>query len=264
MFQYSIGRDLAFATKSELKIDISEFRNYPLRSYQLSDFNIQACIATEEDIRKVKKKYLKWFNKKIVREKNFKFDAGILKLSGDLLLEGYWQSYKYFDGISEIIKKDFSLKNAMSESYNLIAEEIYNTDSVSIHIRRGDYVQNKKTNRYHGVCSPQYYIDAANYIEKKVSTPFFYVFSDDPSWVETDFKIPFKYKLVAGIKNQTCQQDLMLMSYCKHNIIANSTFSWWAAWLNSNSSKIVIAPQKWFGNNMIETTDLIYDDWIRI
>ncbi|MCE5340857.1 MAG: alpha-1,2-fucosyltransferase [Planctomycetaceae bacterium] len=267
MFQYALGRQLSLKLNTELKIDLSEFRTYPLRQYELNFFGINENFIEREELNRLKKKYFKWFSANsymVVKEKSFLFEPEILSLSGNLMLKGYWQSYRYFDRIPETLRKDFSLKQPFSRPYQLLTEEICNSNSVSVHIRRGDYIQNKITNQYHGVCNLQYYLDAANFIAQKINDPVFYVFSDDHDWLKSNFVIPFKFKLIAGIEKQTSQQDMILMSNCKHHIIANSTFSWWAAWLNPNPQKIVIAPLKWFAGARNKTDDLIPIDWIRL
>lgn len=267
MFQYAMGRHLSLKLNTDLKLDISEFENDTLRQYYLSPFCINEHFATKEELKNFMPGYLNWFFKKptkLIREKSFTFDPKILSLNGNLMLKGYWQSYRYFEDIPEAIKKDFSLKKPFSKSYKVLLDEINYVNSIGVHIRRGDYVCDMITNEYHGVCSPEYYLNAAKYIAEKIIDPRFYIFSDDPQWIKTNFSIPFKFKNVIELEGQSSHQDMVLMSKCRHNITANSTFSWWAAWLNQNPDKIIIAPQKWFAGAKNKTDDLVPKDWIRL
>jgi len=136
-----------------------------------------------------------------------------------------------------------------------------NTNSVSIHFRRGDYVTNPLTSQHHGVCSNKYYQDAISLLKSKISQPHFFLFSDEPEWLKTNVSLQEPFRI---IDNNPGYVDLYLMSNCKHNIIANSSFSWWGAWLNNNPDKIVIAPHKWFNEPGINTYDLIPETWIRL
>ncbi len=142
--------------------------------------------------------------------------------------------------------------------------QIESTNAVSLHIRRGDYVKVKETNDFHGVCSIAYYETAIELITNKINDPVFYIFSDDMDWVKKNFNIRQNHVFVDANDAATNYEDMRLMSLCKHNIIANSSFSWWGAWLNPSSSKTVIAPKKWMKDPSIETIDLIPGNWIRL
>ncbi|MCK4744844.1 alpha-1,2-fucosyltransferase, partial [Candidatus Parcubacteria bacterium] len=197
----------------------------------------------------------------ITKEQHSHFDSKILKLIGNIYLDGYWQSEKYFKNIENSIRKEFTLKNDLQLKAKKLLRKIKNTESISIHIRRNDYISHKPANQYHGVCHLSYYKKAINVIIKKIDDPHFFVFSDDIDWCKKNLKIKFPTIFVEGNKDY---EDLILMSKCKHNIIANSTFSWWGAWLNNNPNKIVIAPKKWFRKKSINTKDLIPKTWIKI
>lgn len=145
-----------------------------------------------------------------------------------------------------------------------VAQNILSVNAVSLHVRRGDYVSNLTINQFHGTCSLEYYNQAIAQIAKKVETPHFFVFSDDPEWVKSNLKIDYSITIVDHNNADKNYEDIRLMSLCKHHIIANSSFSWWGAWLCRNPNKIVIAPLKWFNDKSINTTDLIPDGWIKI
>ncbi len=142
---------------------------------------------------------------------------------------------------------------------------IKSVNSVSLHIRRTDF-KNTKSNTTHGICSLEYYGEAVKFISNKLVDPHFFVFSDDINWAKENLNLPYKLTFISGNSGDKSYIDMQLMSVCKHNIIANSSFSWWGAWLNSNMNKIVIAPRMWFFNKElnIQTNDLIPDEWIRM
>jgi len=268
MFQYAIGRFLAEKNKTELKLDLSFYNEQqiePQRKYSLEYFNIIENITGGKDLKKIKKgiKKLVYLIYKVflaetfvyTKENFFHFDSNILKIKGDVYLDGYWQSEKYFQSIEEIIHKEFTLKNKLQKE-DLI-NKINNSNSVSIHIRRDDYT-NKK-NYY--VLTIEYYKEAIKIIKEKNQNIHLFVFSDDINWVKNNLKTEFPITFIDGNKDY---EDLILMSMCKHNIIANSSFSWWGAWLNQNPHKIVIAPKKWFNKPEINTKDLIPESWLKI
>lgn len=273
MFQYAIGKGLAKRNNDILKLDITGFEHQEgfatPREYSLNCFNIEENFATENEIMRLK--YGNYFSAKLklpnkkthVRECKINcFDESIFNHQGDTYLDGYWQTEKYFKDIRETIVSDFSLKNAKGLNKALLAD-LANSDSVSLHVRRGDYVSDKGTNQFHGVCGLPYYLEAITYLKEKVSKPTLYIFSDDIPWVKENLKtdLPINYVSNGQIKDYA---ELTLMSKCKHNIIANSSFSWWGAWLNESLGKIVIAPRKWFANKSANSPDMIPETWVRI
>lgn len=177
---------------------------------------------------------------------------------------GYWQSENYFKNISPLIRETFKFNdNKISEKNKNILEEIKKRNSISIHIRRGDYVNDINAKKILGDnCNLLYYQKAIEYIYSVIISPFFYIFSDEPEWVKNNFSFLENSLIIDWNKGKDSWQDMMLMSHCKHNIIANSSFSWWGAWLNNNNNKIVIAPKKWF--NTFEAPYIVPNEWIRI
>ncbi|HQS38500.1 MAG TPA: alpha-1,2-fucosyltransferase, partial [Methylotenera sp.] len=162
----------------------------------------------------------------------------------------------------EQIRKDFTFKLALSVKNSAIIEQISQVNAVSLHVRRGDYVTNAK-NAFIGVCSLEYYRKAVEYVKNQVDKPVFFVFSDDIEWVKSNLPIDFPCFYIDHNHGIESFNDMRLMSHCKHHIIANSSFSWWGAWLNANSEKIVIAPQQWFANNT-NVNDLLPESWIKL
>jgi hypothetical protein len=278
LFQYALGRHLAHIHKTELKLDVTGFEAYKLHSYGLGKFNIVENFATKEEIKRFikyrKKNGRIWFlyNRLIadksmyVQERQFNFDPSVLRSKNSAYIDGFWQTEKYFKAIEEIIRKEFTLKTKISDYSAQIASCINNANSVSIHIRRGDYASDEKTNKYHGLCSLDYYHEAIKEIAKKIDKPHFFIFSDEPEWAKKNLILDFPATYVDGNKSDKNYEDLYLMSLCKHQIIANSSFSWWGAWLNQNKNKIVFAPKKWFSytKTSVNTNDIIPDSWIKI
>jgi len=185
-------------------------------------------------------------------------------LPDNIYLEGYWQSEKYFKHIESIIRNDFTYINETDSDNLKILNRIKGSESIAIHFRRGDYINNRKTNEVHGICSMEYYNSAVDYIAQKVSSPYFFIYSDDIEWVKRNLSIKYNKMFVDINTPEKASNDLRLISNCKHQIIANSSFSWWGAWLNQNPEKIVIAPKKWFMDEKRNTSDLIPEKWIRL
>lgn len=180
--------------------------------------------------------------------------------------EGHFQSEKYFKNIEAVIRREFTPKNPLTRETMISQGEIASaTNSVCLHVRRGDYVTNNATNAYHGTCDIEYYKKALNIITEKIGTRDIniFVFSDDISWVKENLQLPYP-TIYADNPNIPDYEKMYLMSLCQHNIIANSSFSWWGAWLNKNKGKIVIAPKQWFANKTSTELDILPKDWIAI
>lgn len=279
MFQYAMGRNLSLLLNEELFIDTSSFETYTLRRYELDCFSLHSNIANKELLRRIlypttpvrylfqSGKILFSTGKLPIRkysEPHFHFDPKALYLRGDVCLGGYWQSEKYFQQNNSRIKEDFVFSNEPNTENKGCALEIVQANSVSIHIRRGDYETDPKSQSVHGACSTEYYQNAVEYIAKQITDPHFYIFSDDPKWFNQNCHVQYP---VTNVNHNTAEksfEDLRLMSLCKHNIIANSSYSWWGAWLNNNKNKIVIAPKKWFNDPTKDTKDLIPESWVKI
>ncbi|MFC1711411.1 alpha-1,2-fucosyltransferase [Patescibacteria group bacterium] len=260
MFQYALGRRLAHFHQSALKLDVSIFKTYKLHDYCLKHLNIIENIASLEEIVRLKKK--RWIfrlGKQFVKQRFFHFDPKILDLPDNVYLKGYWQSERYFKDIEGIIRKDFSFKKRPDKNNKNILKKILKSNSVSIHVRRGDFVV-----KGCGTCGISYYKKAINLIKNKVAGPVFFVFSDDPDWCKVNLNINKNMTFVDFNSRDKNYEDLRLISSCKYNIICNSTFSWWGAWLNKNKNKIVIAPKKWFNNLTIDTSDAVPKTWLQI
>ncbi len=273
MFQYAAGRAMSIHNDSDFFLDVSWFekiKGNTDRKYELESFNIMERFILEKDRRMLKGQLFSlrskfgFFKKGYIKEKRFNFEPDILKLSGNVYLDGYWQSEKYFKNVEEIIRGEFTLKKPLNIKSEKLKEQIEKNNSISIHIRRGDYVADPKTNQFHGVCSPEYYYKAVKIITEKINNPVFFIFSDDIEWARENFKLNYPTVYIDKSFGLKDAEEMILMSKCKNHIIANSSFSWWGAWLGLNKNKIVIAPKKWFNNPNVDTSDLIPESWIVI
>jgi hypothetical protein len=278
LFQYSLGKSLSQKKNVPLKLDISGFKEYKLHRYCLNHFNIQENFATEKEIAKFQKykriPKKKWFlynklvanEKKYFAERQFHFDEEVFDVSDDCYLDGFWQTEKYFKDIKEIIWKECIVKNPIMGKNAEVMKKIQSENSVSIHIRRGDYVSDSSTNDFFGTFEPEYYKKAVEIIAKKVSNPHIFVFSDDHEWAKKNIILPYPTTHVDHNGADKNYEDMRLMNACKHFVISNSTFSWWGAWLSQNPDKIVIGPKKWFNNvkKNVKTDDIMPENWTRI
>ncbi len=281
MFQYALGRHLAEINHTELVLDLSVYSNTPpgntTREYELGVFNIVARTDdSSSDGRGFKVKFLAkqlstrltngWVKKQeVIKEQGFRYQSTVLQAPDGAYLDGYWQSERYFIDIAEIIQHDFSLKTPLDAvNAATLATISQQPEAVSIHIRRGDYVANPQTNAFHGVMELGYYDKAIKYLGKQLKKPHFFVFSDDPVWCLENLHIDYPTTYVTHNSGNTGYKDMHLMSACKHHIIANSSFSWWGAWLNSSPKKLVVAPKQWFKDPTLDTRDLYLKGWHKL
>ena len=262
MFQYALGRCLTLKRGVRLKLDVSGFTGYKKRKYELSAFNIQEDYANRLEILSFSIPSLWRPQPRVIKREHAHFEHEILALSGDVYLKGYWQSEKYFIEIEDVIRKEFTLKNPQSGKNLEVSRLIASKESVSLHVRRGDYVSEKKTRDIHGVCPLGYYKRSVEYMRQMIKYPFFYIFSDDFEWVHKNLKLSNDCLCVEF--NSNSHEDLRLMSQCKHHITANSSFSWWGAWLNPRKNKIVLSPDPWFKDPLHNPNDIIPSEWIKI
>lgn len=260
MFQYAYGRKLSLKKGEKLKMDLTFLlsrmprKNFIFRDYELDIFNIQAKPTFLSMVAVYFNNYVfilqfflnklsNFFKKDSVLDEvinPINLEERILRSTHNVYLSGLFNRVEYLSDIEQIIRKDFSFKKQLEGKNKELADSINLINSISIHIRRCDLVSLGYT-----ISESDYYQKAIDYICKKVKEPIFYIFSDEPEWVKENLKIPVKYYIVDNNKGKNSYIDMRLMSLCKHNIIANSTFSWWSAWLNTNDNKIVIAPKEY-------------------
>jgi len=179
------------------------------------------------------------------------FRDGILEYHEDIFmwdniyLDGFWQCEKYFEDTKEEIRNEFIFPQLTGNESLSLEKKIKDVNSVSVHVRRGDYLNNKSM--YGDLSATGYYTKAIEFMEKKLKNPVFFFFSDDIEWVKKEYAGEHRIFVDNGNKDE--HTDMQLMSICKHNIIANSSYSWWGAWLNNNQEKIVVAPAFWNGKS---------------
>ncbi len=282
MFQYAFGKALAVKNNTQLILSTSYINSkLPFKKwasqmkYELHLFKIEADVETNLIHSKIlypfaKVEHLirdKWNAKKwtLLQEASFEYHPAYLEYKDNIYVKGNFQSEKYFQHIKSILKNELIFKDDLKGMNVDWFDKINNTASVSIHIRRGDYISIPKNQDKFIIQSLDYYQQAVSYIANQVRQPVFFVFSDDMEWAKQHVKIDFPTYFVDNNNTpETHYIDMQLMSMCKHQIICNSTFSWWAAWLNNNPQKIIIAPQKWFADPSINSQDLIPSDWIKM
>lgn len=279
MFQYAIGRSLSFHLNTDFRLDTDFYNNQPSdvtkRRYLLDCFNIQVTKAKNHELRKIRgiffgscifvfENYIKeflgietYFSEKEVNV----YDESVCGFGNDVYLDGYWQTEKYFLQIRSTLLTDFTLKDCASLAYLELFEKISSVNSISLHVRRGDYITNKSSRETMSTCPVEYYHKAIEMLNSKVLEPVYFVFSDDIGWCKKNLKIDQPVYFVEDNQNY---EDLLLMRACKHNIIANSSFSWWGAWLNENPEKVVISPSRWFNNHLYNADDIVPKSWIKI
>ena len=290
MFQYAFARSLSILNNQLFKIDNSRY--LPLkpdtykdwRIFGLNNFNIAGETAKKEEIDQYDKYYKpkNWSQKLFLKiydirfsSKNYYkkayivepddhcqiFDPNILNYRyKDAYFRGFWQSENYFKDIREVLLQDFTVKTDPNEYRSALLKEIEKNNSISLHFRRGNNTDPKNP---FGTLSFDYYDKAIKFLTDKIKNPNFYIFSDDIAWVKKNFKIDFPSVFIQNTFGED-YEDMRLMSRCKHHIIANSTFSWWGAWLATNLQKIVIAPERYAQKTDRPNPDYYPKSWILI
>lgn len=276
MFEYAFGRAISFEQNRPLTLDTSWYSNHAKRDtprlFLLDKYNINAKIAVPEELLKFYTPIRKLFRKihrRFIYKKDNVFNPNELKSSRDFF-EGHWSNEKYFKKYADIIRSDLSLKNPLTSPSNAVFHEIKSAEqnnqvAISVHVRRGDCVTNTHAASYQGTVDTGYYDKSAEYFEKKFGQDRlnFFVFSDDIDWAKKNVLTKFKTIYVSNPKIPD-YEELHLMSSCNHHVIANSTFSWWAAWLNPDKNKVVIAPKQWLKDTSFNTSDVCPAEWIRL
>ncbi len=280
MFQYAFGRALSLRNNVPLKLNIETFldqsrrpmkKNFAIRTYVLGDFAIAAEIAQPNELPFLHRMY--WKGKTMVildavrrriffpkgRERSYRYETRSILFGPDTYLIGLWQSPKYFAGYEDVIRADFSLNHPLSPEANNLVMDIKNSQSLCVHVRRTDFVNNS----FHPVQDVAYYNAAMAKMAALEQIEKIYIFSDDKEWCQEHLSFNYPTTII-GPKEYggNAAEHLYMMSQCKHFIIANSSFAWWAVWLSTNNNKTVIAPKKWFTS--LDTSDLVPEEWIRL
>jgi hypothetical protein len=287
LFQYAAARSLAWKKNERLKLDLYTYSTKSqVRSFGLDRFTIDTEIATREEVHQFTgSNFLtRFINKQenylrcpgVLAQPHYHFYEDFFRVPAPVYLSGYWQSEKYFKEFEPKLRAQLTLKNNLSDSSLRWKEKIQKDNSVAVHLRRGDYSSKSNYHSFFGTLSIDYYKRAIHEIKNKIGDPKFFVFSDDIEWCKQNLTFLSDAEFVSHDSIVNASEDLILMSLCEHQIIANSTFSWWGAWLNANENKIVIAPIKWFQTNynknvlptyaarFYNTKDLLPENWIQL
>lgn len=275
MFQYATAKALALRIGAELQLDLSWFGNDPNRQFALGSFAIKAHLQKQRKRKpqgnnlytRVLRKFGFPREKQgipVFRETSALYDPMFEKIQQPVFLDGYFQSENYFVPFRQQIMEEFIIREEPSPAASQILRQILSTDAIALHIRRGDYVTNPIASAYHGTCSLDYYHAGLDRVTEGLSKPHCFVFSDDPYWVRENFKPNIPMTLVDIHRTDQAHEDLRLMMTCQKFVIANSSLSWWGAWLSSCDGKKVVAPLNWYQNSDKDTSDLIPKTWLRL
>ncbi|MEM1157460.1 MAG: alpha-1,2-fucosyltransferase [Verrucomicrobiota bacterium] len=291
MFQYAAGLALAEQHRTVLKLDVSWFKDDPAyeahNRYALSCLNVTEQFATQAEIEALSSKpftkieifsarlakmfhfyrYAEQFKKygNLFYDQNYKYDSEFTSQPDFTYLHGDWQSEKYFSGVSELLKLHFSFRYPAPPPVLEMEKKISkSSESAFIHFRRGDYLANPKFKQDLGILTLDYYHCAVVELLKRFPNIHFYIFSDDIDAIEREFQPEAPHTFVRATKPWHSYDKVRLMSKCRHGIIANSTFSWWSAWLMQNPQKIIIAPRMWRKSDSYDCSDAIPKSWLRL
>lgn len=278
MFQYAFARSLETKSGHTVALDLSYYENQPdadtVRKERISMFPHKFEKATQEQIiyvqnrnRQIWNRFLgkiKLYRSNLIQEKE-EIDQSREFQRDRIYLAGYWQSEKYFKDISETIKLEFDFSGWQmdKESVEVLRRIMECGVSVAVHVRAGDYLKKENFDCFGNICTERYYRKACEYMLQRYPTCRFFVFTNDADWVGRNMNLPFdNMEVVENREDKEEWTDLFLMSRCSHNVIANSSYSWWAAWLNPHQDKLVIVPERWTNFNINQYT--ICDEWVRI
>lgn len=268
MFQYAYIRALQLRNGVDVRLCVlpANSDGYTPRQYGLDNLRIRLKrdphfekIARVIEKNKILQEILQYSAEKrkglvCVSERNVQYKEDYKYLKGNYYISGWFQHENYFKDYEEVIRKELKPKYKIHISHDL-ADILSKKNTVSVHIRRSDF------KRYNNLMPMEYYEKAMKLINSKIGDVFYIIFSDEPSWVECNMEFGENAYFMKNEKNLQDYEELFVMSKCKHNIIANSTFSWWGAWLNDNNDKLVIGPQRWFANNRL---NIMPDEWIKL
>src|SRR6266536_4174701 len=280
MFQYAAARRLALAHNVPLKLDLSWFAHSADRAYALQALNIQEAFATPEELGEIRGPATGGIPRVVFRlRRRFKigydwtwihertlspYDPRVLHARARTYLDGYWQSERYFSDVADTIRREFTIRDQLDATARAIVDRMATAESVSVHVRRGDYVSLPRASRARSVCTPSYYERCVASIAERLGHPHLFLFSDDPDWVAANLRFEHPTTLVSTVPARRGHEDLRLMTACRHHLIANSSFSWWGAWLNPHPEQVVLAPRRWMHDPRVHDRDVLPPPWIRV
>ena len=286
MFQYAFGLTLAQNFDASLCLDKSHYNytnagNITQHEFSLDVFRLSPVYTSSEQLNALQPSLMYKINRRLNRllglpiifgsriiaeNEPHVYQPPVNPPKQDTQFVGYWQNERYFKAHDRLIRDSFEFKSELEGRNKELADLIAGTNAVSLHIRRGDYANNPDTKKTHGLCDLDYYYKAVERIENDIENPVYFVFSDDPEWAIANLTLKGAYHVVDNNSGHNSYIDMQLMSLCKHNIVANSSFSWWGAWLNKNPNKLVLAPQRWYEDEHLNelSEDFVPSGWIRI
>jgi len=284
MFQYAVGRELQRRNGGELVLDLTQLldrlprKNMAVRDYNLDIFRIQPHFTLLSRFARhlpVPLLYM-YGSSALVRALDraglqryvtepVGFHEGVLEARGNVYLDGYWQSPKYFAGSEAVLRGEFEVKQPLSPAGELVAALMTSTDSICVNVRRTDYVTVQGSLETHGFMGKEYYDRGIEQIAPRLKNPHIFVTSDDMVWCRENLRFDYPTTVLGHeCKGYKFGEELALMTRCKHFLIPNSSFAWWAAWLNPSREKIVVCPKNWFRDPRIDSPDRIPSGWIRL
>ena len=278
IFQYAAGRALALRHQTSLIADARLFRTYRTHDYVIDRYQVEMTDSTVADLQglrlppesqnRVTRAVWALQNRGRLNyflEQGLQYHPEFETLGDNVYLRGYFQCERYFRQITPQLRQELTRPEPVDDQNRRILDQIRSVNAVSLHLRRGNYVSDPKANKVHGTCPLGYYSEAAKHIAERTGrAPTFFVFSDSPEWVQENLKLPFEMRLMTHNSIDDPSMDLLLMSSCQHHVIANSSFSWWGAWLNPSPKKIVVACRQWFADPTKNDQDLVPESWVRL
>jgi hypothetical protein len=279
MFQYAAARSLALRHGTDVVLDLSQLESRPpdvptVRRYELACFGVQARLAPRIRSKEpslpglAMRGRLVWRARRafapftVLRQKSFDVSTAFFSAPDGTHLVGFWQSERYFRDHAEEIRRDFDLREPLDARAEELLGEIRTRRSLSLHVRRGDYAHDEQVRAFHGLLPPEWFARAVRDVVERVGDVHIYVFSDDPDWCRTGLRLPAPSTVVADVGGSCA--ELHLMSACRHHVVANSSFSWWGAWLDPRPDKVVVAPEPWVASPGVDTRHVVPDEWIRL
>jgi len=277
MFQYALGLKLSKLLETELRIDLSSLLDrskgdFVYRNYDLSIFQVPGKFLNSPGLLKtlyrpklsiVTKLLRQYLNsgRIYIKEKHFHFQPEILSdPQSNAIYEGWFQSFRYFEGVEDILREQFSFKHLILTKSQGLLQRINNSNAVCLNVRRTDFLKVDALN----TTNLDYFLKSAKHMASILEQPHFFIFSDDIEWCQENIILDHPTEIVDHQhKGEKFGNYMQLMIACKHYIIPNSSFAWWAVWLNQNPDRKVIAPQNWVNDKNIDTSDLVPPNWIR-
>ncbi len=270
LFQYAAGTSLALHHGVPLKLDTYYYTHHPYRTLALSHFQVTYESASEAEIADFvgKSRLERFFHKqtnyrycrRAFGQPYYHYDPSFYQLPNHQYLSGYWQSERYFQPHASVVRQHFVPRTPPSEKNARLIDNMKRSESVSLHVRHGDYAVASSASHFFAVLDESYYRAAIRWVQARVTSPQFFIFSDNIAWCRRTFTDVPAAVFVDHNQGEDSYWDLWLMAQCRHHIIANSSFSWWGAWLDAREDKLVVAPRQWFKSDRYQGPRSVYPE----